>query len=211
MAIKCSKCQYDNPETQKFCGECGTRLFPAKEISVYTETLETPIQELTTGSTFASRYQIIEELGKGGMGNVYKVIDKEINAKIALKLIRPDIAADESTISRFRRELKVARGISHKNICRMYDLGKEAGSYYITMEYVPGEDLKSMIRMSRQLSTGSIINIGKQICEGLAEAHRLGVVHRDLKPGNIIIDKEGNVRIMDFGHRSFTQGESDHG
>jgi serine/threonine protein kinase/tetratricopeptide (TPR) repeat protein len=200
LAIKCPTCHSDNPDTVKFCGECGARLFPTKKISVsYTETLETPIQELTTGSAFAGRYQVIEELGKGGMGNVYKVIDKEINAKIALKLIRPDIAADESTIARFRRELKVARDISHKNICRMYDLGKEAGAYYITMEYVPGEDLKSMIRMSGQLSAGFVINIGKQICEGLAEAHRLGVVHRDLKPGNIIIDKEGNVRIMDFG------------
>jgi serine/threonine protein kinase/Tfp pilus assembly protein PilF len=164
-----------------------------------TETLQAPIQELTTGSTFANRYQIIEELGKGGMGKVYKVFDQEVQAKMALKLIKPEVSVDKSTIDRFRNELKIARDISHKNICRMYDLGKEAGNYFITMEYVSGEDLKSFIRRSKQLVVGTAIFIAKQICDGLAEAHRLGVVHRDLKPGNIMIDREGNAKIMDFG------------
>ncbi|GAF90393.1 unnamed protein product, partial [marine sediment metagenome] len=91
-------------------------------------------------------YQIIEELGKGGMGKVYKAIDKEIDARVALKLIKPEIATDKKTIERFRNELKTARDISHKNVCRMYDLNKEEESYYITMEYVSGEDLKSFIR-----------------------------------------------------------------
>jgi len=158
-----------------------------------------PVQQLTTGSTFAGRYQIIEELGKGGMGKVYKVFDQEVQAKMALKLIRPEVSVDKSTIDRFRNELKIARDISHKNICRMYDLGREAGSYFITMEYVSGEDLKSFIRRSRQLVVGTAILIAKQVCDGLAEAHRAGVVHRDLKPGNIMIDKEGNAKIMDFG------------
>jgi serine/threonine-protein kinase len=198
MGIKCPKCNTDNPDTLKFCGECGTQIIPLEEAPV-TETLETPKEELTTGSTFAGRYQIIEELGKGGMGNVYKAIDKEINTKVALKLIKPEVAADKKTIERFRNELKMARDISHKNVCRMYDLNKEEGNYYITMEYVPGEDLKGMIRMMGQLGAGKSISIAKQVCEGLAEAHRLGVVHRDLKPSNIMIDKEGNVRIMDFG------------
>jgi len=133
------------------------------------------------------------------MGKVYKVLDKEIKGKVALKLIKPEIAADKKTIERFRNELKMARDISHKNICRMYDLNKEEDTYYITMEYVSGEDLKSMIRMTRQLSVGTVVNIAKQVCEGLTEAHRLGVVHRDLKPQNLMIDKEGNARIMDFG------------
>lgn len=170
----------------------------SKEIPV-TETLETPKEELTTGSTFAGRYQIIEELGKGGMGKIYKVLDKEINAKIALKLIKPEIAADKKTIERFRNELKTARDISHKNICRMYDLNKEEGSYYITMEYVEGQDLKSLVRQTGQLAIPTTISIAKQVCEGLSEAHKLGTVHRDLKPSNIMIDKEGNARIMDFG------------
>ena len=200
MIIKCPKCHFDNPSDSSFCSKCGTQVHPPEEIAFsQTETLQAPVQELTTGSTFAGRYQIIEELGKGGMGKVYKVFDKEIQAKMALKLIKPEVSADKTTIERFRNELKIARDISHKNICRMYDLGKEAGNYFITMEYVSGEDLKSFIRRSRQLVVGTAIFIAKQVCEGLAEAHRLGVVHRDLKPGNIMIDREGNAKIMDFG------------
>jgi len=133
------------------------------------------------------------------MGKVYKAFDKEVNVRVALKLIKPDIAADKSTIDRFRNELKVAREISHKNICRMHDLGREAGTYFITMEYVSGEDLRSFIRRARRLDIGTAISIAKQVCEGLSEAHRLGVVHRDLKPSNIMIDNEGNAKIMDFG------------
>jgi len=198
VTIKCPKCQFENPPDTIYCGKCAAPLPSPEEIPV-TKTLETPIEELTTGSTFAGRYQIIEELGKGGMGKVYKAHDTEIKEKIALKLLKPEIAADEKTIERFRNEIRLARKIVHKNVGRMYDLGKEEGSYYITMEFVPGQDLKGLIRQSRQLTVGTTINIAKQVCEGLGEAHRLGVVHRDLKPSNIMIDKDGNARIMDFG------------
>jgi serine/threonine protein kinase len=198
MANKCPKCQTNNPETATFCSDCGTNLTLSKDIKV-TETLETPKEELTTGSTFAGRYQIIEELGKGGMGKVYKAQDTDLKEKVAIKLLKPEIAADKKTIERFRNELKFARKIRHKNVCQMYDLNKEEGAHYITMEYVDGEDLKSMIRMMGQLGSGKTVYVAKQVCEGLAEAHRLGVVHRDLKPQNIMIDKDGNTRIMDFG------------
>ena len=196
--MKCPKCHFDNPSDSKFCKECGTQLLPSKEIPV-TETLETPKEELTTGSTFAGRYQIIEELGKGGMGKVYKAHDTEIKEKVALKLLKPEIAADEKTIERFRNEIRLARKIVHKNVGRMYDLSKADGTYFITMEYVEGQDLRGLIRQSRQLTVGTTINIAKQVSEGLAEAHKLGVVHRDLKPSNVMIDKQGNARIMDFG------------
>jgi serine/threonine protein kinase/tetratricopeptide (TPR) repeat protein len=162
-------------------------------------TLETRSDEFARGTTFAGRYEIIEELGKGGMGKVYRVLDKKINEDVALKFIRFDIASDKKTLERFSNELKIARKIVHKNVGRMYHLSEENGTYYVTMEYVPGEDLRSMIRMSRQLATGTGIHIAKQVCDGLAEAHKMGIVHRDLKPGNIMIDKEGNARIMDFG------------
>jgi len=198
VAIKCPKCQYENPDDTLFCGKCGTQ-FPSPEKVEVTETLETPKEELTTGSTFAERYQIIEELGKGGMGRVYKAHDTKIKEKIALKLIKPEIAKDKKTIERFSNELRLARKIRHKNVCGMFDLGEEKGTHYITMEFVPGEDLRSSIRRFGQLPIGKSISIAAQICEGLAEAHRLGVVHRDLKSNNIMIDKEGNVRIMDFG------------
>ena len=198
MGKECPKCQSDNTDTAHFCSNCATPLPSSKEIPV-TKTLETPKEELTTGSTFARRYQIIEELGKGGMGKVYKAHDTEIKEKVALKLIRPEIAADKKMIERFRNELKFARKIRHKNVCQMYDLNKEEGTYYITMEYVSGEDLKSFIRRARQLTVGTAVLISKQVCEGLAEAHSLGVMHRDLKPQNIMIDNDGNARIMDFG------------
>ncbi|MBN1272562.1 MAG: protein kinase [Candidatus Aminicenantes bacterium] len=133
----------------RFCSNCAAPL-PSSQKYRSTKTMEIPKEELPTGFTFAGRYQIIEELGKGGMGRVYKAIDKEVNAKVALKLIKPEIASDKKTIERFRNELKIARDITHKNVCRMYDLNKEKGSYYITMEYVPGEDLRSFICRSGQ-------------------------------------------------------------
>lgn len=198
--MKCPNCHFKNPEDARFCGKCGSRLPLSEDISAPpTETIQVPIKELATGTTFAGRYQVIEELGKGGMGRVYKVIDKEIKEKVALKLLISEIAEDKETIERFRNEIKYARKISHRNICRMYDLSKSEANYYITMEYIAGENLKGMIRMMGQLSPGKAVAIAKQVCEGLAEAHGLGVVHRDLKPQNIMIDRAGNARIMDFG------------
>jgi serine/threonine-protein kinase len=198
--MKCPKCQFDNPDNTRYCGNCGSPFPSAIHISPPpTETFEPLDEELAIGSTFAGRYQIIEELGRGGMGRVYKVLDTEVQETIALKILRSEIASNKKTIQRFRNELKLARKISHKNVCRMYDLNKEDEIYFITMEYVSGENLKSMIQMMGHLSAGKTIFIAKQICEGLTEAHKLGVVHRDLKPSNIMIDKEGNAHIMDFG------------
>jgi len=198
--MKCPKCDFDNPSDTRFCGNCGSYLHPSEKVSSPpAETLQMPIKELNTGTIFARRYEVIEELGKGGMGRVYKVFDKKIKEKVALKLLRPEISSDEETVERFSNELKYARKIIHKNVCRMFDLGEEEGTHYITMEYVSGEDLKSMIRMMGRMSPGQAVSITRQICEGLAEAHKLGVVHRDLKPQNIMIDREGKARIMDFG------------
>jgi len=206
--IKCPKCQGDNPSDSKYCKECATPLPPSEESQVsVTKTIETPTQELTRGTVFASRYEIIEELGKGGMGRVYRVEDKKIKEEVALKLIKPEVASDKKTIERFSNELKMARKIAHRNVCRMYDLGEEKGTHYITMEYVPGEDLKRLIKKVGQFSAGKTIFMARQVCDGLAEAHRLGVVHRDLKPQNIMVDEEGSARIMDFGIARTVKGK----
>jgi serine/threonine protein kinase/Flp pilus assembly protein TadD len=198
--MKCPNCHYENPSETKFCGNCGASLIPTDKAPPQpTKTLLTSMRDLTIGSTFAGRYRVIEELGKGGMGKVYKVLDTKIEEKVALKLLNLEFAPGDKTLDRFRNELKLARKISHRHVCRMYDLSEAEGIPYITMEYVSGEDLKSLIRRIGQFTVGKAIFIARQVCDGLTEAHRLGVVHRDLKPQNIMIDSDGNVRIMDFG------------
>jgi len=155
VAVTCPKCHLTNPDTAHFCADCGTQLSPAKDIHPeVTETIKTSARELTTGSTFAGRYQIVEELGRGGMGRVYKVHDTKTREKIALKLLKSEISSDGEAIERFGNELRLARKISHRNVCRMYDLGDDQGTHFITMEHVSGEDLKSMIRMMGQMSAG---------------------------------------------------------
>ena len=210
--MKCPRCQYDNPSDTKFCGNCAGPL-PASppgksapaapsrrpDTPLVTETYKMPLLELKTGTTFAGRYQVIEELGRGGMGRVYKVHDTELNEKVALKLLRPEMAADADTVERFRNELKSARQVVHKNVCRMFDIGRAEGAPYITMEYIHGEDLKRLIRKVGQMPAGRTVAIARQVAEGLAEAHAHGIVHRDLKPHNIMVDEGGNVHIMDFG------------
>jgi serine/threonine protein kinase/Tfp pilus assembly protein PilF len=180
--MKCIKCQADNLENAHFCGNCGA-----------------PFRELRRGAIFANRYEIIEELGQGGMGRLYRVLDTKIDQEVALKILRPEISRDQQTIDRFSNELRLARQVAHKNVCRMYHLGEDEGTHFIIMEYISGQDLQSMIKMTKQLSMETAISIAKQISEGLAEAHRLGVIHRDLKPGNVMIDREGNAQILDFG------------
>ena len=200
MTIECPRCNTQNPEESRFCNSCATSLTPLEDTSIHPQQgPETDTGGLTRGTVFAGRYQVIEELGKGGMGRVFRVEDSKISEEVALKVLKPEIASDKKTIDRVRNELKLARKITHKNVCRMFDFNEQNSTHYITMEYVPGENLKSMLKMTKQLSIGTAVSIAGQICKGLSEAHNLGVVHRDLKPSNIMIDKAGNARIMDFG------------
>jgi serine/threonine protein kinase/Flp pilus assembly protein TadD len=196
--LRCPKCQFDNPPEAVFCSRCAAKLETAAQPSV-TRTLETTPEGIGKGELFAGRFELIEELGSGGMGKVYRAFDKKIGEEIALKLLHAEIALDERTVDRFRNEIKLARRITHKNVCRMHELHEEGKTLFITMEYVPGQDLKGLIREKGTLTTGRAISIAKQIAEGLAEAHDLGVIHRDLKPQNIMVDKEGLAKIMDFG------------
>jgi len=199
-SMRCPKCRTENRPGTKFCGNCGASLeTKSKGSTSDTKTLVTSIADMKVGSTFADRYHILEKLGKGGMGGVYKARDINIDENMALKILNPEIASDEKTLQRFRNELRLTRKISHRNICRVFDLSEYEGIHYISMEYVSGEDLKSLIYRVGQLTVGKAVIIARQICEGLNEAHRLGVVHRDLKPQNVMIDSEGNAKIMDFG------------
>jgi tetratricopeptide (TPR) repeat protein len=200
MTVICPKCSTENTQDSRFCKTCAAALTPAPDSgATLTQTLARPLQELSPGALFAGRYQIIEDLGQGGMGHVFKALDTRTGEKIALKVLRPGLEADGRSLERFSHELTAARKISHRNVCRMYDLGEDGGRLYITMEFVPGEDLKSILRMMGAMSPAQAVGLAVQICDGLEEAHRLGVVHRDLKPANILVDRDGHARIMDFG------------
>ncbi len=204
----CPLCNAENLPDSRFCHKCATPLYAAKDVPFpHTLTLEKPVDRLSRGSIFAGRYEVIEELGRGGMGRVYKVFDQKIKEIVALKLFHPEISVNEKAIERFRNELKFALKISHRNVCRTHDLGEEGYMHFITMEYVDGENLKGFIKRAGQLTPGKAVSVAKQVCEALAEAHRQGLVHRDLKPQNIMIDREGNARIMDFGIARFVEAE----
>ncbi|MHB8055676.1 MAG: serine/threonine-protein kinase [Candidatus Aminicenantales bacterium] len=207
--MKCPSCQAENQADSRFCARCATPLpqDSASASSEITRTMIASIDHLQRGALFAGRYEIIEEIGRGGMGRVYKAFDRQIKEVIALKLLKPEIGFNEKAVERFRNELKFARRIAHPRVCRMYDLGESGLSHFLTMEYVEGEDLKAFIRRSDHLTTAKAVNIGRQIAEGLAEAHRLGVVHRDLKPQNVMIDREGKAKIMDFGLARFAESD----
>jgi tetratricopeptide (TPR) repeat protein/TolB-like protein len=200
MTVNCPKCSTENTRDSRFCKTCAASLPGTPDTGVtLTQTLTRPIQELSPGALFAGRYQIIEDLGQGGMGHVFKALDTRTGEKIAVKVLRSGLETDGRSLDRFSHELTAARRISHRNVCRMFDLGEDGGRLYITMEFVPGEDLKSILKMMGAMSPAQAVGLAVQICDGLEEAHRLGVVHRDLKPANILVDKEGHARIMDFG------------
>jgi serine/threonine-protein kinase len=147
----------------------------------------------------AGRYRLVAMLGRGGMGEVYRADDLTLDHPVALKFLPAGVAADADRLAQFHAELRIARQVSHKNVCRLYDLGDADGRRFLTMEYVDGEDLASLLRRIGRIPQDKAIDIARQLCAGLAAAHERGVLHRDLKPANVMIDGDGNVRIADFG------------
>ena len=162
---------------------------------------------LTPHTKLGKRYEIVQLLGEGGMGAVYKAMDHEVERMVALKIIRPELAVREEILARFKQELILARKITHKNVIRIFDLGEAEGLKFITMEFIEGKDLSSLIREKGRLSFEECADIMSQTCTALDAAHTEGVVHRDLKPQNIMVDKHGRVIVMDFGiARTVEQG-----
>jgi eukaryotic-like serine/threonine-protein kinase len=154
---------------------------------------------LEPGSVVANRYEILEIIGEGGMGAVYKARDLQLEREVALKVIRPELASDPEILQRFKQELILARLVSDRNVIRIFDLGEAGNVKFITMEYIEGESLHSMLRERGKLEVGEAVDVMEQVASGLAAVHHEGIIHRDLKPGNIMRDKKGRVVVMDFG------------
>ena len=164
------------------------------------QVIDADVTILPTGELFAERYEVVEELGRGGMGMVYRALDRELQEEVAVKTLRATLLfIDTTMIERFKTELRLARSIAHRNVVRSYDFGEWEGTYYLTMEYVKGVTLHDLIAMHGMLSIPSTLAIGTQLADALAVAHETGVIHRDIKPRNLLLDKDGVLKILDFG------------
>jgi TolB-like protein/Tfp pilus assembly protein PilF/predicted Ser/Thr protein kinase len=204
MFIKCPKCQHENPEDTLYCGKCGAPLKSAEGGAV-TKTLITPKESLQKGSTVAGRYTIIEELGRGGMGVVYKAEDTKLKRTVALKFLPPELTHVPDIRDRFTREAQAAAALDHPNICTVYEFDQADEKSFISMAYIEGQSLRKKIE-SGPLELEEALKIATQVAEGLQEAHKRGVVHRDIKSANIMVDDRNQAKIMDFGLARMTGG-----
>jgi len=153
----------------------------------------------TPGQIIAGRYRVVALAGRGGMGEVYRAEDLKLSQIVAIKFLPASLSKDAGALARFHSEVRIARQVSHPNVCRVFDIGDADGVPFLTMEYVDGEDLASLVRRIGRLSSDKAIEIARQVCAGLAAAHDRGVIHRDLKPANLMLDSTGKIRITDFG------------
>ena len=158
-----------------------------------------PAAAQNIAEALAARYEILDPLGEGGMGMVYRVRDRETTEILALKLLRPEIACDPAMMDRFKNEIRLAHRITHKNVCRIYDFNRVDDLAFFTMEYVDGESLRAYLKRAGKLTPERVIDLTRQITAGLSEAHAQGVIHRDLKPENVMLGRDGLVKLLDFG------------
>ena len=211
--MKCPSCHKEISTDASSCSACG---FSFDDATQRLESPHTPASKssdkrsLTSldsiddarfvpGAMLAERYRIVGLLGKGGMGEVYRADDLKLGQAVALKFLPDHLTNDGAALARFHREVRIARQVSHHNVCRVYDIGEVDGRHFLSMEFIQGEELSSLLRRIGRLPSDKATEIARQLCAGLAAAHNRGVLHRDLKPANVMIDENGNVRLTDFG------------
>src|SRR5438876_1458929 len=210
----CASCASELTAPSRFCPSCGAPIssdaFATRTLAPSTPRAPSTASRMRTssapsdgrfapGQLLGGRYRIIALLGRGGMGEVYRADDLTLEQPVALKFLPQSLVNDQQALTRFRNEVRVARQVSHPNVCRVYDLGEAEGQYFLSMEYVDGEDLGSLLRRIGRLPADKAIEVARKLCAGLAAAHEKGVLHRDLKPANVMLDARGQVLLTDFG------------
>jgi len=208
--VRCPSCSAEMERPSRFCPSCGADVSRQKSSSEAATLVmaqrPAPVSSsfldegrFPAGTLLADRYRVIGLLGRGGMGEVYRANDLKLGQPVALKFLPEATAGNQRWLERFRDEVRIARQVSHPNVCRVYDIGEIEGLTFLSMEYVDGEDLGSLLRRIGRLPGDKALEMARKLCAGLAAAHDKGVLHRDLKPANIMIDGRGNILIMDFG------------
>jgi non-specific serine/threonine protein kinase len=204
MAVKCPKCNTKNPDDSKFCKECASPLGSSKDISI-TKTIQTHTRGFKKNTVIANKYKILEELGRGGMGVVYKAKDTRLKRTVALKFLPAELTKDKEAKKRFIQEAQAAAALDHPNICIVHEVDETDGQTFIAMSYIEGQSLKDKLE-DGPMDVDEVKDIALQVAEGLKEAHEKGIVHRDIKPANIMLTEKGQVKITDFGLAKLSWG-----
>ena len=209
--MECPRCHAENNDTSRFCGTCAAPLGPGvgagPEAASLTKTIETPVQVMRPGTVIAGKYRVAQELGRGGMGVVYKAEDLKLKRSVALKFLPPHLMDSLELKERFLVEAQAAAALNNPNICTIYEVGESGEHPYIAMEYVEGETLKDRLRRG-PLKAEEALAIAGQVAAGLGEAHHKGIIHRDIKSANIMVTAKGQAKVMDFGLAKLRGGSS---
>lgn len=206
--MKCPQCNSDIGDDSKFCKECGTKIASAEEAPPsFTKTLESPAYVVAQGDVFAERYEILEKIGEGGMGEVYLAVDRNLDRQVAVKILPVAFAEDVERLARFEQEAKLLAVLNHPSIASIYGLEESKGQRFLVLELVEGETLKAKLDKG-PIEAEEALDLCHQITEGLEAAHEKGIIHRDLKPGNIMVTLKGEVKILDFGLAKAFAGET---